>query len=591
VDQSYLRLRIEQDTHLKFTQDYLLDPATKVHQTLSTYRSVLKGECIENNEQSSVHSRLKLAGVVRAKDGLLEPRNRIYQNVFNLPWVQEHQPVNFHKWIYGAASGLALVLLAFALFFFVHSPMAEGSKLGRPLRVGIVSWPGYAGGIVANNGFKPNKECIYFKNHKQMVEFLLLEDPAVRSHAFAKGEGGVDIVWSTVDYWANELPGFINHGVKARAIMQVDWSRGGDAIVADESIKSIEDLKDKKISLVKYTPSHWLLEYHLENSGLSDYDQKKIIDNLVNEDSTRDARQAFKNKQVDATVVWEPDLTLALERPGSHILVSTETANNLIANVMVAREDFIKDHPDVIKEFIQGWLEGTAEAVRNPDKVVQLLMENEPLYGDMKDQKVKDSLKTVKYADLADNTMMFGLDGSKPLFDQLFTTAGAAWVRSGYISQRLSPDQAKDISFLKEIYTVSPVPRPVEATLPPPPSDKTGGTSTKPVDILFDSGQSLLSASARQAIDNNVALLAETNSNAYIRVSGNTDNTGGRSGNIALSKARAEEVVKYLVERYQLNRARFIVEGNGSDKPRAPNHTPDGQAKNRRTDIEIIPVR
>ena len=33
--------------------------------------------------------------------------------------------------------------------------------LGRPLRVGIVTWPGYAGGIVANNGFKPNKDCIY----------------------------------------------------------------------------------------------------------------------------------------------------------------------------------------------------------------------------------------------------------------------------------------------------------------------------------------------------------------------------------------------------------------------------------------------
>src|SRR5215510_2694489 len=100
--------------------------------------------------------------------------------------------------------------------------------LGRPLRVGVVSWPGYAGGIVANNGFKPNRDCIFFKNHKQTVEFVLLEDPAQRSQAFAKGEGGVDVVWSTVDYWANELPGFLNNGVKARAIMQVDWSRGGD---------------------------------------------------------------------------------------------------------------------------------------------------------------------------------------------------------------------------------------------------------------------------------------------------------------------------------------------------------------------------
>jgi NitT/TauT family transport system substrate-binding protein len=468
----------------------------------------------------------------------------------------------------------------------------DGSLLGRPLKVGVVSWPGYAGGIVANNGFKPNLDSIFFKNHKQTVEFVLMEDPAQRSQAFAKGEGGVDIVWSTVDYWANELPGFVNNSVKARAIMQVDWSRGGDAIVADESIKSIEDLKGKKISLVKYTPSHWLLEYHLENSSLSDYDQKEIIDNLVGKDATLDARQAFKDKQVDATVVWEPDVTLALERPGSHKLVSTETANNLIADVMVAREDFIKDHPDVIKAFIQGWLDGTAEAVRNPDKVVQLLMENEPLYGDMKDaKKVKDSLKTVKYADLADNTKMFGLDGKDNLFDQLFTKAGAAWVRRGYITTQIPTDQAKDISFLKEIYAISPVTRPAEETLPPPPPDTKTGTSVKPVDILFDSGQSTLTAAAKQSIDANVALLAQTNSNAYIKVSGNTDNTGSRPGNIALSKARAEEVVNYLVGRYQFNRNRFIVVGNGPDKPRESNATPDGQAKNRRTDVEVIPVR
>ena len=154
--------------------------------------------------------------------------------------------------------------------------------LGRPLRVGVVTWPGYAGGITANNGFKPNKECIYWNNHKLLVEFMLLEDVDARSKAFARGgKDGVDIVWSTVDFWANELPGFISSGVKARAIMQVDWSRGGDAIVADNSIHRIEDLVGKKISLALFTPSHWLLEYSLENSSLDESQQTKIVKGLV----------------------------------------------------------------------------------------------------------------------------------------------------------------------------------------------------------------------------------------------------------------------------------------------------------------------
>src|ERR1700704_1016905 len=57
----------------------------------------------------------------------------------------------------------------------------EQGLLGRPLRVGIVTWPGYAGGIVANNGFAANKDCIYWTKYNQTVEFLLMEDVDVRN--------------------------------------------------------------------------------------------------------------------------------------------------------------------------------------------------------------------------------------------------------------------------------------------------------------------------------------------------------------------------------------------------------------------------
>src|SRR5262249_52439944 len=72
--------------------------------------------------------------------------------------------------------------------------------LGRPLIVGIVYWPGYAGGIFANNGFEPNKDCIYWKKYNLQVKFVNIDDPDQANKAFAKGgPDGVDIVWSTVD--------------------------------------------------------------------------------------------------------------------------------------------------------------------------------------------------------------------------------------------------------------------------------------------------------------------------------------------------------------------------------------------------------
>jgi len=462
----------------------------------------------------------------------------------------------------------------------------------RPLRVGVVTWPGYCGGIVANNGFKPNENCIFYKNHKLQVEFLLLEDVDARAKLFAKGgKDGVDIVWSTVDFWANELPGFIKDGVKARAIMQVDWSRGGDAIVADNSIKRIEDLKDKRISLALFTPSHWLLEYNLENSSLDDVEQAQIVKNLVGKNASPDARADFVGGKVDAAVVWEPDVTEALQkRPNSHILVSSKSAANLIADLMVARDDFIRKNPEVIKDFVEGWLDGTEEANRKPDEAVKVLMENEPLYKDLGQEATRSGLATVRWADLADNTQMFGLNGNEPLFDRIFKEASTAWVKRGYISQAVSSAEAKDDSFLRQVYKAAAIkPSPATVSLPKASgeiADKTPVT-TKPVNIHFATGRDDLDENGRQLLDQ-VATLAQTYSNAYLRVEGNTDNVGARDPNIKLSERRAQSVVSYLTSTYNLSPTRFIAKGNGPDKPVAPNDSEAGRSKNRRTDIEVV---
>src|SRR5438105_1732347 len=70
---------------------------------------------------------------------------------------------------------------------------SPGSKLNRPLVVGLTSWPGYAGGIVANGGFRPNNENIYFRKYGLEIQFLLIEDVDARGKAFAKGgPDGID---------------------------------------------------------------------------------------------------------------------------------------------------------------------------------------------------------------------------------------------------------------------------------------------------------------------------------------------------------------------------------------------------------------
>ena len=498
--------------------------------------------------------------------------------------------------------GVAVVVIgavaAWMIFIRPNTGPTCKGILGRPLRVGIVTWPGYAGGIVANNGFKPNKECTYYQKYNLCVEFLLMEDMDKRAAAFAKGgPEGVDIVWSTVDTTSSEFPGFISSGVPARAIMQVDWSRGGDAIVVDNSIKRIEDLAGKKVSVTTSSPSQWLLEWNLQNSSLDDNQQDKINKNLVGKTASPDARADFVANRVDAAVVWEPDVTAALQnRPNSHILVSSREAGKLIADVMIARADFIKEHPDVIKAFIMGWIiDGTEKANHDPDTVVRLLMENEPVYKELGAAETKNNLSGVHWATLSDNTEMFNLDNKDPqsvapLFNRIFVASAKTWQKLGIVTVPISPDTAKDDSILRSIYNLNPVDRPLDEPKPPTAEQENRNPiSTKPVTVNFRLGSAELEAEARKVLDESVSLLPKTYSGAYIRVEGNTDSTGSPEVNRALSERRAQSVVDYLVVTYNLPRNQFIAKGNGPDKPVADNSTAAGRAKNRRTDIAVVP--
>ncbi|KKQ28256.1 MAG: Outer membrane protein/peptidoglycan-associated lipoprotein [Candidatus Magasanikbacteria bacterium GW2011_GWC2_37_14] len=348
---------------------------------------------------------------------------------------------------------LVVVVISVYFVWFNKIEVVETSlELKRPLVVGVVSWPGYAGGIVANNGFEPNIESLFYKKYGLQVRFVLIEDMDARGKSFMKGgPDGVDVMWSTIDFWASELPNFLAGG-EAKALMQVDWSQGGDAIVANQDIKTINDLKGKKIALVQYTPSHWLLENLLNNSSLSGIDKAEIRKNLIFSQDVPTARAAFIAGQADAAVVWEPDVSAALVKKGAHILASSNQNKELIADIMVAKADFIKKNPQTIEAFIRGWFDGVDKAKDNKDLAVKLLMENEPLFNELGADITKQSLDWVKWTKLEDNVRIFGLDGKQSVYDKIFTEANKFWLEQGAVEVVLNPEDSKDDTFLRKIY-------------------------------------------------------------------------------------------------------------------------------------------
>jgi OOP family OmpA-OmpF porin len=74
---------------------------------------------------------------------------------------------------------------------------------------------------------------------------------------------------------------------------------------------------------------------------------------------------------------------------------------------------------------------------------------------------------------------------------------------------------------------------------------------------------------------------------SHIQVSGHTDSTGGAAVNRNLSRERADNVAKFLIDVGGIEASRIMVEGYGEDRPVASNETAEGRAANRRVEILI----
>jgi NitT/TauT family transport system substrate-binding protein len=462
---------------------------------------------------------------------------------------------------------------------------ASGGKLGRTLVVGINTWAGHAPGVVFNGGMDPGAASNYKKKFGLDVKFVLLEDPASKLAAFRKGD--IDIMWDTVDNWAREASILEENGAKAKSILMQDWSRGGDGIVSLASIKTIEDLKGRKIACTMFTPSHFLLLYLLSQSGLSPEDRAVVEKNIVTTTDAPAAAAMFKARQVDAAVTWEPDLSAAVTARGdeAHILVSTTAATNIIADTLVARQQLIDEAPGAVRDFVQGWFEGIEMIKRDPASSYALVGKALKLDNDT----VSGMLSGLKLTPYADNAQFYGLTGGKPHYETLFDTAFVIWRKKGLVTRPVAAKDWADTKFLSSLAALYPgqkVEEPKLAARPASAQDR--AIINKQIQIHFTPNSDEIMPGSYFVLD----ALGETMTsfgNTYLRVEGNTDSTGSPTANMTLSERRALAVKNYVLKNFpNIQAARFQTIGHGAANPVADNTTETGRQLNRRTDIKVV---
>lgn len=407
------------------------------------------------------------------------------------------------------------------------------------------------------------------------------DDNADYAGRFAKlKKGTYDFAAATVDSYllnARELD------YPAPIVAVIDESKGGDALVAWQNrlpnIDAIKQVESLKIAYTVNSPSH-----HLLKAVASHFDVPSVVSKAVAVPSngSEDALARFLNHQVDAAVLWEPDVNKALSQDGVVKLLSTADTQGLIVDVLLAGQDVLRSQPEVVALVLRNYFK-TLLYYRNHQ--VQWLQDLSAHYR-VNEADAQTLLKGVEWSSLSDNARRwYGLDPSNPNSRRLVEAIESAieilldagdfkqnplvqkdpyrlinsqvlaqlWQNAAFSdlpSMRLNEDGELQFNSLSESQwqQLQPV-----ATLKVRP-------------IVFASGASELEASGIEQIER---LMKDLQHYPHFRIEirGHTGVKGDVQANIQLSERRAQSVLHYLKEHYTLaeNRARAV--GLGPNAP------------------------
>jgi NitT/TauT family transport system substrate-binding protein len=486
-----------------------------------------------------------------------------------------------------------------------YKPMVD-----RTVRFGINVWAGWSPIIFANNGFKPGKVWKSPSGKDFKLELVLIDDPIAMRDAYAAGN--LHIGWATLDMVPLFLEGLRKDSrVMPRIYQQIDWSNGGDGIVVRDAIKTMSDLRGKTVVLAQNSPSHFFVLNALINAGV----QPAEVDFKFTQDAFQAAAAFNGDKRIAGAVSWAPDIYNLEKVKGNHLLVTTSTANKLIADVWFSRADFAKDNPDILEGLTRGIFDAMMDlkAQDAKQKVAKLMSTGYSI----PESDALGMLGDAHSTNYAENREFFLNQNNPTNFERTWTTAYFLYKKIGAVTEQTAFDQVMDFSILQKLASESKYAsqkNEYDVHFAPASAGSIQGEKneilTKTIVIhFFPNSWDLTKKVTRntdgkdveELYDPNVGFVVEEVGKlagqfgaARIVIEGHTD--GSMKGQVPkslvqeLSTNRANSVKEALVRKFpSLQPNQFSATGLGWDRP-ADSSDPDNGAKNRRVEIKVYPA-
>lgn len=494
------------------------------------------------------------------------------------------------------------------------SDYSKSTKDGKPIvEFPINVWPGWAPIIMANAGMEPNEQSVFAKKYGFYVRLSIVDDPIKARDLFASGQS--HILWGTLDMMALFAPELVKDSRTVPVVcQQIDFSAGGDGIVARGEIRNINDLrmqggKRKKVVLAQNSPSHYLIMSLLIDAGIDPND----IDFKWAADAPSAAKIFVQDKSFDAFVGWSPDIYVITDnlKGSTRLVVTTGTANHLIADVWAVRNDFYRDHPDIVTGLARGIFEGMDMVRQDPKNAARALAMAFKLpeedCGKMIGADGGVAEGDAHLTNYRENAKFF-LDPFNPAnFEVVWNSASTIYKSLGTIATTVPPSKVKASTILsaladnyKDVRDLSqPTFRP-DALMKLSAEAGSGQVLTKSVMISFEPNRAVLNPDYDPSITNTmeeIGKLAGKFGNAYIIIEGNTD--ASRKGIVPpdlvrqLSYDRADAVRRAIMDKYKFDPNKFKVVGNGWENPLAGCTDPSNaehNRKNRRVEVKVFPL-
>jgi NitT/TauT family transport system substrate-binding protein len=164
---------------------------------------------------------------------------------------------------------------------------------------------------------------------------------------------------------------FQDAGLDFRSVLVEDVSTTADAIVAPKSVGSIQELAGKKVAYEEGTTSDLLLNYALNQNGLSREDIESVPI------AASDVGNALLAGRVDIGVTYEPYMSKALsEDPNLALLYTAEEKPGLVSDVFVVQTEMAEEQPELVEDLLRTWDQAVQFYDENTSEGQQIIGEN-----------------------------------------------------------------------------------------------------------------------------------------------------------------------------------------------------------------------